>query len=508
MTSKRLQARGIFVAALMVSSITHAEWQEATSRHFVVYSDDSAEHVRQYSERLERYDSAVRALRVMQDRPVGSAGRVTVYVLDSVSDVQALRSDRSLAGFYMPRAAGSSAFSARTSATSLSSNEVLLHEYAHHLMWTNWSDVTFPAWFMEGFAEFHATALFRPNGAVTFGRNPDYRTYSINTANNLPLAQLLQPSIGKATDWKRAALYARGWLLTHYLTFDASRRKQLADYLVALNAGKPVEEAAKAFGALSDHELDNYAKRSTLPSITIEPAQIRVGEVTLRALTPAEAAIMPARIWSQAGVDKKSAPKAMELARKLAAPFPGEPHVQRALAEAEFDAGNFELAEAAADRALAADPKFLEALDYKGMAQMAVAKKEKVTDAPAWAAIRKTFLTANRLDPENPAPLILFYQSFGAAGQAATKNAQNGLLYAYALAPHDLNLRYMAGRVFLEQDQAKLARVALAPVAYSPDSGVGGERVAKALEGLDQNGAAATLAALTAAELPDESDGK
>jgi tetratricopeptide (TPR) repeat protein len=488
--------------------MTHAAWQEATSRHFVVYSDDTAEHVRQYSERLERFDGAVRALRVMQDRPVGSAGRITVYVLNNVSDVQELRSDRFLAGFYVPRAGGSSAFSARSSSTMLSPNVVLLHEYAHHLMWTNWSDAAFPGWFMEGFAEFHATALFRSNGAVTFGKNPDYRRYSINTANQLPLEQLLRPSIGKVTDWKRAALYARGWLLTHYLTFDALRRKQLADYLGALNAGKPVEDAVKPFGALSDHELDNYAKRSTLPSITIEPAQIKVGDVTLRALTPAEAAIMPARVWSQAGVDKKSAPKALELARKLAAPFPDEPHVQRALAEAEFDAGNFELAEAAADRALAADPRFLEALVYKGMARMAVAKKGKATDAATWTAIRQTFLAANRLDPEHPAPLILFYQSFGAAGQPATKNAQDGLLYAYALAPHDLGLRYMAGRVFLEQDHAKLARLALAPVAYSPDSGTGGERVAKALEGLDRDGTAATLAALSAAELSDDSDSK
>src|SRR3546814_13052333 len=41
-------------------SPAHAEWQEASSRPFLVYGDVSARQVRAYAERLERYDSAMR----------------------------------------------------------------------------------------------------------------------------------------------------------------------------------------------------------------------------------------------------------------------------------------------------------------------------------------------------------------------------------------------------------------------------------------------------------------
>ena len=50
------------------------------------------------------------------------------------------------------------------------SQAILFHEYTHHWLLTNdaWSDAAFPPWFVEGFAELHATAIIR-NGDVIFG---------------------------------------------------------------------------------------------------------------------------------------------------------------------------------------------------------------------------------------------------------------------------------------------------------------------------------------------------
>lgn len=47
-------------AACLWAGTLHAAWQKAESKHFVVYSDDTPEHVRQFTTRLEKFDKAIR----------------------------------------------------------------------------------------------------------------------------------------------------------------------------------------------------------------------------------------------------------------------------------------------------------------------------------------------------------------------------------------------------------------------------------------------------------------
>jgi tetratricopeptide (TPR) repeat protein len=96
---------------------------------------------------------------------------------------------------------------------------------------------------------------------------------------------------------------------------------------------------------------------------------------------------------------------------------------QATLAEAEYDAGNYKEAEAAADRAIAADPKLIDGLIYKAMARMALVEEDKAAGPAQWAQVRKLIAAANRLDPDDPEPLMLFYRSFSAEGREPTKNA-------------------------------------------------------------------------------------
>jgi tetratricopeptide (TPR) repeat protein len=493
----------LMLAALALPGVAHANWQEASSTHFVVYANDTPDNLRRFTERLERFDAAMRVFRQLKSRPMVKANRVTVYVLDDLDDLQRLygKGGSSIAGFYNGRAWGSVAFSPRKTSDALSSRAILLHEYSHHFMLANWTDTAFPMWYVEGFAELHATAQFRDDGSVLFGGIPEYRRYGVGFANQLPLDRLLRPIQKDLNDEQRAALYGRGWLLSHYLTFtnDSNRKQQFAAYLSDINGGKPVETALAEFKGLTDITLDAYGQRPRLASALIKADQYKVDPVTVRELTAGEAAVMPARMASERGVDKDLAPKIATLARKLAVDYPNDPGAQVELAEAEFDAENYSAAEAAADRALAIDPKFVRAILYKGMAQGAAAKKAKENDPAKWQAIRRNFLAANKLDNENPVPLMLYYDSFGDAGQAATANAQEGLLYAYALAPYDLGLRVKAGHVFLQRGNAAQARVALAAVAFNPHVG-SDNPIAKAIEALDSGGTEAALKVLKDAE--------
>lgn len=458
------------VALLALPGAARAEWHEASTERFVVYSDDSPERLRQFATNLERLDKAMRLHLTRPDTPVGKANRITVYVLDDVADVRRLAGSADVAGFYTPRAGGTAAFVPRRAGTEegdLSALEILLHEYAHHFLFSGWPNAAYPRWFAEGFAEFYATAKFERDGSVTLGYPPQYRAHGIMTGDSLPIDKLLTADTRKLTGEQTDLLYGRGWLMTHYFLLGSERQRELGAYIDAINKGKPSLEAAQAFGDLKvlDRELQRYRK-GKLAAVQARAAALKVGEVAVRRLGAGEAATMEVRIRSKRGVDAKTAPAVYAAAKRACAPYPDDPAAQVVLAEAAYDAEDYAAAEAAADRAIAADPKAIDAHVYKAMARMAVALKADDTSKETWSAIRRSIVAANRIDPEDPEPLILFFRSFVEAGQEPSKSARAGFYYAAALAPHDRALRLNVAQAYIADGDPAEARAMLLALAY------------------------------------------
>jgi len=481
---------------LALPGIAHAaDWYEASTEHFVVYSQDRPERLQQFATNLERFDQALRRFRQVPDVAPGKANRVTVYVMDSIAAVQRLSRDKNLAGYYTPRAGGSVAFVPRSTGagdrSEFSPMVVLLHEYTHHFMFSTYPNGAYPAWFAEGYAEFHATAVFEQDGSVDFGSPPQYRGDGLLNGNGLPIEKLLVADTLKLTDEQREALYGRGWLLTHYL-FSGARKGQLAAYITAVNQGKPALEAAQVFGDLRvlDRELEHY-KLGKFQARRVPAASIPVGPITLRKLGPGEAATMDVRIRSKNGVDEKTAPGVYEAAKKACAPFPGDPAAQLVLAEAAYDAGDYVVSEAAADRALAADAKAIDGYVYKAMSQMAVAAKAGDVRPETWRAIRKTIVAGNRLDPDDPEPLILFFRSYVDIGETPSKSAREGLYYAAMLAPEDRALRLNTAQVYLHDGNPEMARQMLLPLAYDPHNAGLAAAAARLIAEIDRHAATA-----------------
>src|SRR3982750_3708985 len=102
----------IFVAAVLaagLSAAAHAEWYRASSEHFLIYSEQKPDVLKQFAEKLERFDSAVRVVRGMDALPPSQGNRVTIFMVGSPAEVQRLAGDKSgtLEGFYKGRASGS-----------------------------------------------------------------------------------------------------------------------------------------------------------------------------------------------------------------------------------------------------------------------------------------------------------------------------------------------------------------------------------------------------------------
>ncbi|MDG2534776.1 hypothetical protein P6144_14025 [Sphingomonas sp. HITSZ_GF] len=495
--------RFLLAASLLLApSLAHAEWYEASSKHFVVYSDDNPDKLKAYTARLERFDQTLRFLTGTPDKPLSPMMRVHVYVLANVNELQRLYGRSGPAGWFEGRATGPIAFVPKDDGNgALDAQTILQHEYAHSFMFSSWPSVVFPKWFVEGFAEFVGTAFYRTgDDTLVIGKAPEYRAYGIDRVAQMPAERMLQLD-PKDKEIDTQTLYGRGWLLTHY-TILGGHSKELASYIQALNEGKSVEEANKAFGSLGqlDAKLNAYGARASLPTITVPAGKVQVGDVTLRKLTAGEASTMKARMWSTRGVDEERAKMVIGWARQAAAAYPNDSGAQNELAEAEFDAKNYAASEAAADRALAADPGSIHALLYKGMAQQEIAKAEKSTDAARWKAIRGWFIKANKLDPGYPQPLILYYESFGEAGQPVPKVAQDGLIGAYSYAPFDNGLRARVGKVLLEQGNLAGARIAFEKIAYGPHPDAANNVALNVLKAMDSGGKDAALKVIADAE--------
>ncbi|WP_409645729.1 hypothetical protein [Sphingorhabdus sp.] len=152
------------MVALFVPGQVNAEWHEASSDHFLVFADQNEKDTREFTERLERFNSAMHVILGREVLTPSPSNRVTIYVVRNASEVRKLAGDKtgSLLGFYQARAGGSVAFVARVDSDGgpvTQSEQVLFHEYAHHVMHSSneWST---PRWLSEGFAEFFSTARF------------------------------------------------------------------------------------------------------------------------------------------------------------------------------------------------------------------------------------------------------------------------------------------------------------------------------------------------------------
>ncbi len=465
----------VLAAATAFAEPARAEWLKASSRHFTVYSDTSAAGITALATRLERVDGALRYIYSLTEAETAGAPPVTVFVVDDTAAIRKLSGSSGVGGFYLGRADGAVAFTPRrgdgTGAGSLDPQIVLFHEYAHHFLLTN-SAAALPAWFSEGYAEFAATARVE-EASVVIGGAAQHRAWGLFATEELPLELLFAPP-ARMTGQQRDQLYGRGWLLTHYLTFAAKRQGSLGRYIAALNTGTPpLKAATDAFGDLKElnRDLRKYLMARKLPGFVVPVAKLAPVKVDVRALTPGERALIDLRMVSTRGVDEKSAATLHARARRAAAPHGGDAVAQGWLAEMAYDARRDDEAEAAADRALAADPRSIQALLYKARVHLRRAETAGTKDPKVWREARSWITRANRVDPDGAAALQLFYDSFAMEGAPPNASAVKGLHYALLLAPQDEALRFRSVTQHLKDGRIPEARRALRPLAFDPHGG-------------------------------------
>jgi len=489
----------VFAVALFASGPANAAWYKASSKHFVIFANDNPKRLHDFAENLERFDAAVRIATRADDPIIGDGNRLTVFVLPRAADVRALAGDKTgfLDGFYTGRISGPLAYIGQDAgAYGALGNTIFYHEYTHHLMMQQTDRPPYPEWFIEGYAEFFSTPKFDRDGSVELGLPAQQRAWGLFNGPKEPVASLfagLQPNMPAQ---QREVFYGRAWLLTHYLLMSQKRPEQLNTYVKLLSSGVPSLNAAQqAFGDFGqlDRELNTYLGQR-LYELKLNGSQIHIGAVDVTPLSPGAAAV----IVDRAKIKYRQNQPAEELAadvRSIEARFPGDDLVERTLAEAELNANHPQAADAAAERALKADPRSTEAMVLKGRALMEEGKAtgDRAAANALFDQARTVLIAANKIDTEDPEPLYEFYRTFNAEGIRPTDNALAALHYASDLAPQDFGVRMNSAIAYLNEGKVKEARDALTVVAYSPHSASAGDAAKRMIAAIDAGKGRAAL---------------
>lgn len=443
----------VFLALHSAPVAAADKWLKAETKHFVIYSAGSQQQLELFARKIEKFDLLLRSVTntPADEQPL----KLPIYVLASSESVGALTGDKAVAGFYRTSPYGSFAVANRERGNDkydLRGDAVLQHEYVHHFMLRNFA-FAYPAWYVEGFAEYFATAEFAEDGSWNRGKPPLYRAYGLILGRDLPIDRLLFGRPGELSRELREVYYGRAWLLTHMLNSDKEGSSQLDAYLNALGRGVPEREAAKGFGDLDalDKRLDRYLAKPLTIRRGVTPITY-AGPLTVSALDTFDSKLVDLSLRRRAGNDLA---RTRDELRALSSVAPDRAQVwlelglaEKALADEASDAAikraHWGAAEAAVDKALATQPALGRANLLKAEIVMERLDSDNQRSPALWKPVRGFISKANRADPLDPAPLAAWYEMIERQGLEPDKLASDGLAQAFYTQPEvtELRVRY------------------------------------------------------------------
>ena len=467
------------LAALLTAPAAWAQgrWLRAESANFVIYTNEKEADARRFSAQLETFDQTLRLLnRVPLDEPVRR--KLPIYLLARDADMRRIRPGipAGVRGFYTSHLDDTYA----VAIAGENNDPTLQHEYAHHFMFDH-RPGGYPAWLVEGYAEYFMTFRETPQG-LELGRPNDNRGSWLTRGRWLPLATVLRARPSDMRDMSQVSMfYAQSWGLTHYFLSNDARSRQLNAYVDAVGRGQPSVEAMAAATGMDSRRLSQtleaYLKKGlTVTRFTLKDPKAPAVEVTSLPASAADVLLLSLRLKNDNGqdaaADRTDGPVLLADARKAAARHPGDALAQRVLARAEIKLGDLARAETLLQGRLAADPKDLEALQLLAQARLkaaAAAPPDQVRKLRAEAAAFAA--RAYKLDPDSYQTLIAAAQAREGAAGHPNENDVNVLMDALDLAPQVAVLRAKAAAALAARGRRAEAAAVIRPLAFNPHAG-------------------------------------
>ncbi|MFC3077145.1 hypothetical protein ACFODL_03475 [Phenylobacterium terrae] len=477
----RVAAAAAAGALLALAGVAEAAWYRAETDRFVVYGEGREAQVRDYAVKLTVFDRVLRQLNpVAADRPAGA--KVEVYLVRGVGQMRRVRPgiDQSIAGFYSGNNEAMFAV-ADLDRRDVEAQQVLFHEYAHHFMLANFP-AAYPAWFVEGWAEYYQTVEITPE-QIKVGDYSENRVEWLWLGRWLPLDELLTKRVSDLRDDGQAAFYAQAWLLMHYMRSDAERADQLNAAMLAISRGQdPLTAFKAATGAEPsqiDKRLQRYRKLPVLLMKNTEPPP----EVKVTQLPASADDLLLENLRLMSSPLEPPDTRFLEQVRAKAARYPGDRLAEMTLARAEFTYGDLDKAQAILDARIAADPTDEDALVLAGVGQYVAGLRQPDRAAERFRAARQYFGKAHALDSNDFRTLYHYARSRQLEANYPTENDVAALLQARALAPSVMEISMHAGAALMHRGRKEEAALVLSPVLNSPHGGESAAVAKAILEG-------------------------
>ena len=472
-------------AGLALSAST---WLRAETPRFIVYSNGSETGLRNIARDLKSFDALLG--RIINAPPSAASTKLEVFLFRSTDQFYETYGahNTNLDGFYFPAPELVAAISNYRDAQATEAQTTLFHEYTHHFMFAH-APGAYPAWYIEGFAEFASTALFQDN-RIVLGRSLSERVSWLNGNQWLPLEQLLVADpLQMMSSEEMARFYAQSWLLTHYISLTPGEIEHFHAYLTEFRRGAdPVASFQTAFGKSTGEMqtvLRDYARHA--PALALNrPAAVEHTDATVTTMPASTDALIALSVRiRRGGIAENNRNELAETVRNRVAGAAQDRFSQMLLARTEATIGDHQRARDLLQPYLAAhaddvEATFLMGLSYFNDAHAADgdARQAALTQA------RHYFVAAYRLD-ENYVPALYRYaETFEdqPMTRAAMENTANVILLAHQLAPQVSSIGFLAAEWLMSLNRAAAAVPILRAIAYDPHGGSGAKQARDLLQ--------------------------
>ena len=456
----------LFIGLVAAATPAIADWKRAETSGFIVYSDGDVGVLRENALQLELFESSLRLLHGT-DPSARSAQKMTIYLVgdhEGLDEVWPGVPD-TVAGFYRPSDDGIFAMAIRERRNL----DTLLHEYAHHFMMGSFG-AGYPAWFVEGYAEYFMTADLSPR-RVTIGNFSQGRADWLGNARWLPYRDIVQNRPFQYRDPNAVAMYyAQSWLLTHWFMSDPTRMRQLLTYVGKLKEGMDSPAALEAATGLSMSDLERTLRAYSRGRIVMRgfsSEQFPPTEVDIRELTPGEDALLLLSL-RLSSVDEDDETVVLEEVRRKTETWNTDPFAQSLLARAELRIGERAAGEAIAQRLLEHNENNAEALRLMAEARIRAAEDDGADYAALMGQARGYLARAYAVNDSDFRTLYMLSMTRRGAAGFPNDNDMETLLAAVDLAPQIPTLRFAAAQARVARGETSEAIALLEPVASNP----------------------------------------
>ncbi|WP_298332092.1 hypothetical protein [Asticcacaulis sp.] len=486
----------------LMASLSHAadKWIVAQSPNFTVYSNVNAKATEAYVRNLEKFRYIIGAFYGLSGPDAEPQPRMRMYFLSSRSDLKQVwpRMDSDVAGFVRICAAGITGFSTYEGDTIASASKVqnlaentsqhfFFHEYTHIFMFQN-SQIFYPRWFVEGFAEYYGTTKILNDEAVV-GMALSWRIRELNSPGALSYEEILRDA--PSTRRPRTNFYAQSWLLTHWILSDPARREAFRHYLERRSKG---EDAVVAFEAAFSVPVKSLSSVlwSYMNSLKATVYRIRDMPDPKISLSPMPVSADKLALWDAASMtciprDYRTA--LLEKVQKEAARYPDDAYAQGVLARAEIQHGDEQKGLAYYQTYTAAHPDDAEGFYRLGQTWylMSVHKlfQPGETFDSQMRKAREAFRKAYALDPMNASNLNYLARAAKMGPDYPDDNTVNAAYQAHILAPAVRDYALFAAQLLIRRDRLGEAADVLRPLANDPHGSAAAERLGGIVAAID-----------------------